>query len=114
LERSAFYRERVPKLVKQLATFTFVCFTWIFFRATTLQDALLICGKIFKSAWTDPAIPALMLLLVFFVWLYQFAYESRAREVLKFAPVRVGLAVAMVLYICICSSGAGSFIYFQF
>jgi D-alanyl-lipoteichoic acid acyltransferase DltB (MBOAT superfamily) len=114
LERSTFYRERVPKILKQLATFTFVCFTWIFFRATTLQDALLICGRIFKAAWTDPAIPALMLLLVFVVWLYQFLYESRAREVLKFAPIRVGLAVAMVLYICICSSGAGSFIYFQF
>jgi D-alanyl-lipoteichoic acid acyltransferase DltB (MBOAT superfamily) len=114
LERSAFYRERIPKIVKQLATFAFVCFTWIFFRATTLQDALLICGRIFKAAWTDPAIPALMLILVFLVWLYQIVYESRAREVLKFGPVRVALAVAMVLYISICSSGAGSFIYFQF
>src|SRR5216110_3132740 len=36
LEHSGFYREHVPKIVKQLATFTFVCFTWIFFRATTL------------------------------------------------------------------------------
>ena len=114
LERSEFYRERVPKIVKQLATFTFVCFTWIFFRATTLQDALLICGRLFKASWTDPAIPALMLLLVFFVWLYQFAYESRAREALKLAPVGVALAVGMTLYICLCSSGAGSFIYFQF
>jgi alginate O-acetyltransferase complex protein AlgI len=114
LERSALYRERVPKLAKQLATFTFVCFTWIFFRATSLQDALLICGRIVKGPWTDPAIPALMLLLVLLIWLYQFAYESRTREVLKLAPVRVGLAVAMVLYISICSSGAGSFIYFQF
>src|SRR5213075_2586456 len=60
LERSAFYRERAPKLAKQLATFTFVCFTWIFFRATTLSDALMICGKIFRGAWTDPAIPMLM------------------------------------------------------
>jgi hypothetical protein len=55
-----------------------------------------------------------MLLLVLLVWLYQFTYESRVRDVLKLAPVRVAMAVAMVLYISICSSGAGSFIYFQF
>lgn len=114
LERSPFYRERVPKLLKQLAVFVFVCFTWIFFRATTLSDALLICRRIFTAAWTDPYIPALMLLLVALVWLYQFLCESPAREWLKAAPVRVAIAVSMVLYICICSSGAGSFIYFQF
>jgi alginate O-acetyltransferase complex protein AlgI len=33
LERSTVYRERVPRLAKQLATFAFVCFAWIFFRA---------------------------------------------------------------------------------
>jgi alginate O-acetyltransferase complex protein AlgI len=114
LERSSFYRERVPKIAKQLATFTFVCFTWIFFRATNLQDAFLICTRLAKAAWTDPAVPALLLLLIFVVWLYQFAYESRAREILKLAPIRIAFAVAMVLYICVCSSGAGSFIYFQF
>ena len=33
LERSAFYRQRVPKLAKQAGVFLFVCFAWIFFRA---------------------------------------------------------------------------------
>jgi hypothetical protein len=28
--------------------------------------------------------------------------------------VRVGLASAMILYLCLCSSGGGTFIYFQF
>jgi len=114
LERSAFYRERVPKIAKQLGVFIFVCFTWIFFRAATLSDALMICGRIAKGVWTDPRAPALMLLLVLAVWLYQFFYESRAREFLKAAPIRVAIAVSMVIYITICSSGAGSFIYFQF
>lgn len=114
LERSAFYRDRVPKILKQLTVFVFVCFTWIFFRAANLTDALLICRRIFTEAWTNPYIPALMLLLVALVWLYQFLCESPARELLKAAPIRVAIAVSMVIYICICSSGAGSFIYFQF
>ena len=32
LEQTEFYQERVPRLAKQLAVFTFVTFTWIFFR----------------------------------------------------------------------------------
>jgi D-alanyl-lipoteichoic acid acyltransferase DltB (MBOAT superfamily) len=114
LERSRFYRERVPKIAKQLAVFAFVCFAWIFFRAESLQDALLISTRIFRAAWTDPAVPLLMLALVLCVWIYQFMYESRLREVLRTSPVRVGLAAAMVIYLCLCSSGAGTFIYFQF
>jgi len=114
LERSSFYREHVPKLVKQLGVFTFVCFAWIFFRAGSLPDALLIIERIFRAVWHDPEIPALMLALVFLVWLYQFLYESHLRPVLKLGVVRIGLAVFMVAYLCLCSSGGGTFIYFQF
>ena len=114
LERSSFYRERVPKLLKQAAVFSFVSFTWIFFRAESLPDALFIIRRIFNSAWQDPQIPVLMLLLIGLVWLYEFLYESQLREVLKTGVVRVGLAVLLVLYLCLCSSGGGAFIYFQF
>src|SRR6266568_3616309 len=54
LERSAFYRERVPKLIKQAGVFGFVSFTWIFFRAESLPDAWLIVRRIFGAAWQDP------------------------------------------------------------
>ena len=114
LERSAAYRERVPKLLKQAGVFLFVSFTWIFFRAESLSDALLIVRRIFTAAWHDPQIPALMLLLIAMVWLYEFAYESRFREVLKAGIVRIAVAACMVLYLCLCSSGGGAFIYFQF
>lgn len=114
LERSAFYRERVPKPVKQAGVFAFVCFAWIFFRAGSLGDALLIVRRIFTTPWHDPQAPALMLLMVGAVWLYAFIYESKWRELLKLAPVRVATAVGMILYLCLCSSGGGSFIYFQF
>jgi len=114
LERSATYRERVPKLVKQAGVFAFVSFTWIFFRAESLSDAFFIVGRIFTAAWRNPYIPALMVALVLLVWIYEFLYESRFRETLKTNFVRVGVVVFMILYLCLCSSGGGSFIYFQF
>jgi D-alanyl-lipoteichoic acid acyltransferase DltB (MBOAT superfamily) len=114
LERSAFYRDRVPAVVKQAWVFVYVCFTWIFFRAISLTQAGLALRRIGTAAWTDPGIPALMLLLVAAVWLYQFTYESRFRQLLAASGVRVTLAVCMVLYLCLCSSGGGTFIYFQF
>ena len=55
-----------------------------------------------------------MVALVAAVWVYAFLYESRFRDLLKTGFVRVGLAVAMILYLCLCASGGGAFIYFQF
>jgi alginate O-acetyltransferase complex protein AlgI len=114
LEHSAFYRDRVPRLVKQGWVFLYVCFAWIFFRAESLNDAWLIVHRVFTAAWRDPQIPLLMLALGAAIWVYEFLYESKFREVLKSSVVRVGLAVGMVLYLCVCSSGGGAFIYFQF
>lgn len=114
LERSAFYRDRIPRLMKQLGVFVFVSFAWIFFRAESLDVAWLIISRIFTAAWHDPQIPALMLALVGLVWLYQFFYDSRFREFLQTSFVRVGAAVFMILYLCIFATGGGAFIYFQF
>ncbi|MBU0715598.1 MAG: MBOAT family protein [Verrucomicrobia bacterium] len=114
LERSAFYRKRVPKIVKQFFVFTFVTFTWIFFRAQSLPEALLIIRRIFTAAWQDPQIPVLILVLVGLVWIYEFLCESRFQDVLKTGFVRVGIAVLMVLGLFFSSSGGSAFIYFQF
>jgi alginate O-acetyltransferase complex protein AlgI len=114
LERSAWYRERVPIIVRQCGTFMFVCFCWIFFRAESFGDALMIARRIFTSAWSDPRCPALMLGLVAVVWAYQWLYESRYRAWLAHGVVRVGVVSAMLLYLGLCSSGGGTFIYFQF
>jgi hypothetical protein len=55
------------------------------------------------------------LALIGLVWLYQFAYESGLRRLLAVPPVRVALAVLMLLYVAIfSSSGTQAFIYFQF
>ena len=114
LERSAFYREHVPHLMKQLATFAFVCFAWIFFRAGSLGDATLIISRIFSGVWHVPQMPALMLLLVAIVWAYQFTFESRLKEILERTVIRVGLAAAMLVYLCLFATEGGVFIYFQF
>src|SRR5436190_587858 len=57
VEQTEFYQTRIPRLLKQMAVFTFVTFTWIFFRAPTLTDAWLIIRRIFTTAWTDPRVP---------------------------------------------------------
>lgn len=114
LERSAVYRDRVPKLIKQALVFVYVCFAWIFFRASTVSDALLVLKRIGSSTWNSPQFPALMLLMVCTIWAYQWLYESSLRPVLANRYVRVALAAAMALYLCFCSSGGGAFIYFQF
>ncbi len=115
LERSAFYKERVPKFAKQLLVFAFVTFAWVFFRARSFGDARLIVTRILTAGWADPAFPLLALGLVLAVWCYQFVYESAGRRVLALAPVRVAVVVLMAVYLAaFTGTGVQAFIYFQF
>jgi D-alanyl-lipoteichoic acid acyltransferase DltB (MBOAT superfamily) len=115
MEQTSFYRTKVPEFAKQMLVFAFVTFAWIFFRAASLDDAILIVTKIFTDGWTNPEFPLWMLALILSAWLYQFAMESRFKPVLSAAPVRILLAVGMVLYLAVFPSGNGqAFIYFQF
>jgi D-alanyl-lipoteichoic acid acyltransferase DltB (MBOAT superfamily) len=123
LEQTAFYKERVPTLLKQTWVFIFVTFTWIFFRAQTdpelsgMERAWLIISRIFSTGWSDPRCPALMIGLVLAVWVYQLLYTSRmgAARLLESAPIRVGLAIAMIVYLAVVAQPSSkAFIYFQF
>jgi D-alanyl-lipoteichoic acid acyltransferase DltB (MBOAT superfamily) len=115
LERTAFYKEKMPKLVKQLFVFAFVTFAWIFFRAESIGDAWVIVTRIFRSGFANPYCPVLALALVLAVWLYQYAYESKISWVLDLRPVRVGIVVAMILYLAVFApSSDQAFIYLQF
>jgi alginate O-acetyltransferase complex protein AlgI len=117
LEQTEFYQERIPRLAKQLAVFTFVTFTWIFFRAQSLTDAWLIISRIFTTGWADPRFPVVMGILVLAVWGYQLLYTSRTslRGWLNVQPVRVGLAALMIVYLAIVAQpSTKQFIYFQF
>ncbi len=115
LERSAFYREKVPRLAKQAMVFLIVSFAWIFFRASSLGDALLIVERIFGSAWGDPRFPLLLVAMVGVLWGHAFMYESRWRIWLEWGPVRAAQVVVMVLYLMFWTPAAGQgFIYLQF
>jgi D-alanyl-lipoteichoic acid acyltransferase DltB (MBOAT superfamily) len=117
LEQTEAYRERIPRLAKQLAVFTFIMFTWIFFRAQSLADARLILRRMFTTGWADPRFPLVMGALVLAVWIYQLLWtgRSRWRGLLELPAVRVGLAAAMIAYLAIVAQpSTKQFIYFQF
>ena len=115
LERTSFYKERVPKVAKQLLVFVFVSFAWIFFRAATISDAWVIVTRIFSSGLANPYCPLLALALIFAVWLYQFAYESRFKWVLELRYVRIGIVLLLVFYLAVFAPASEkAFIYLQF
>ena len=115
LEKTRFYCKHVPKIVKQLLVFHFVCLTWIFFRAETLGDAVTVLTGIFSFVWVDPRFPVVAILLILGVWLYQFMYESNFRKILELSFVRVGLVLSMILYLFFFrTSGYEVFYYFRF
>ena len=121
IEKSAFYRTKVPRALKQLLVFSFVLLTWIFFRAESLTDAWLVLDKIlaivpggFRGS-TEPLYPLLALLLVLGAWSWQLLYESRVRRLLELQPVRIAAVILMVIYLALVpAAGDEAFIYFQF
>ncbi len=115
LERTAFYRNRVPKFVKQILVFALVTFAWIFFKANSVSDAWTIVARIFTSGLTNPYCPLVALALIVAVWCYQYIYESSLRRVLEWSVVRVGLVVGMIMYLAVFRPSAEqAFIYMQF
>ena len=102
--------------MKQLFVFAFVNFAWIFFRARELPKAITVITRMFTTPWTDPQFPRMMLVLVLAIWAYQFLYTSgRMKRAVEWAPVRVALAVAMIVYLTVVAQpGSAQFIYFEF
>jgi len=114
LSRSRAYRDHVPKIVKQVLVFAFVTFTWIFFRAETPGDAALIISRIFSAGMEDPEFPLVALALCLAIWIYQFLYDSEARRLLRYTPVKVCLMVLILFAVIFAGSNPEAFIYFQF
>ncbi|MCE5229824.1 hypothetical protein LLG95_09540 [bacterium] len=116
LERSKYYRKNVPTWIKRAGTFAFVSFAWIFFRAHTIDDALLIVKRIFIAPWSNPHIAGLIIAIIILAWIYQILHETRWRETLARTSWAwsAALAVLLVVILCFSSSGSGAFIYLQF
>lgn len=119
-ERTSIYRDKVPRFCKQLLVFVFVMITWIFFKVGmlptgTLQDAWRILARIFSTSWlADPRVPLLPMAFVLTIWTYQFLYNSKMQNLLKPAPVKVALAVLMIVCLFICQQAPAKFVYEAF
>lgn len=115
MERTAFYRERVPTIVKQGIVFAFVMLAWVFFRADSIGDAWLVLTRILTCPWEDPGCPLLAFVLIAAVWGYEYACESRVRAVLERPLVKVAMMTAMIVYlVLLVSPGRQPFIYLKF
>ncbi|MFA7231406.1 MAG: MBOAT family O-acyltransferase [Victivallaceae bacterium] len=114
VEKSWWYK-KIPVLVKQLLVFHFICLTWVFFRAASVADALLILKRFFSGTGGDAEIPVILFSLVGMVWLYQLTFNSKLKPALEYRIVRIGCLVgAMLLYLIFSSTANKQFIYFQF
>jgi alginate O-acetyltransferase complex protein AlgI len=115
LERSAFYRDKVPAVVKQLWVYLLVNLAWIFFNAKNLSTAWLILTRIFGGAFTDPRFPLVFLAMIVPVWAYQFLFESRLRKVMESGIVNAVLVILMLIVLLFFNATGGvQFIYVAF
>ncbi len=111
----------IMNLLRMLMTFIIVTFAWIFFRAESLQDAILIIQKIFTSTgniFMDKSTLLLAFVSLLLVVAYDITKEYNIKLHLldsKNVFVRYMTAIFMICYIIAFGVlNGGSFIYFQF
>jgi alginate O-acetyltransferase complex protein AlgI len=103
-----------------LATFHFVCFAWIFFRAPTLDHAFLALRQLARGAWTFEHVAPKVTLVVAaaaVLHLSPRAWEERLRDAFVRTPALVqGLVLAAVAVGLHLAAGAKPepFVYGQF
>jgi D-alanyl-lipoteichoic acid acyltransferase DltB (MBOAT superfamily) len=115
LEQTNFYVKKVPDIIKLFIVFIFINLTWIFFRSPTFEQAIYIVKKIIVGPYGNPQFPLIGMFLIFSVWLYQYLYESKFRNIIETRTVRIIGVLAMLLCILMVSSdSAQPFIYQQF
>ena len=113
-DKSNWY-QKIPKILKQLAVFVFMAFTWVFFRSANLAVAWEMLRGIGRwQAGPSPA-PVIPFAALGVVWIYQLVWASRFRPVLESRPARMIAVAVVLLAIILLGSGANTqFIYEQF
>jgi D-alanyl-lipoteichoic acid acyltransferase DltB (MBOAT superfamily) len=108
-------------ITKILVTFTLTSFAWIFFRSSSIDNALDYVGKIFStSMFESPGIvPYMSLLLVAFLIVMEWAGRKEEYAIatvgLKWKrPFRLAFYYALLLIIFAFAGTPQEFIYFQF
>jgi D-alanyl-lipoteichoic acid acyltransferase DltB (MBOAT superfamily) len=114
---SPFWWAKIPGI---LLTFHFVCFTWIFFRASSLENALAILRSLGSLTWsTENLTPLVLCVMAIAAVIHCFPprwFESSV-EVVAGTPFWVqGLAMAALILIIQTLAGRGSapFVYGNF
>jgi D-alanyl-lipoteichoic acid acyltransferase DltB (MBOAT superfamily) len=103
-----------------VATFHFVAFAWIFFRASDLPNALAILQRIWSGTFTMANITAPILGVLVFAILLQFvpkSWRDRSFEIFGSAPFYVQGAALAILVLAIQSlagQGSAGFVYANF
>jgi D-alanyl-lipoteichoic acid acyltransferase DltB (MBOAT superfamily) len=86
------------RALQTVATFHFVCFAWIFFRAPTFAHAILALEQMGRGSWTmDHVTPEVALVVGFALLIHALprAWEARTREAFVRTPALVqGLVLA--------------------
>lgn len=112
-----------PRLVKVLQwflVFNVVCLAWVFFRATSVDNAFAMLGRLFTSAGSSTGVSVLLIVVVLLSLASQFVPPRiPARAEVRFArlaPVLqiAALAAGLVLIDALGPEGVAPFIYFQF
>lgn len=107
------------RVARRVITFHFVCFGWIFFRATSFGNAMDVLRGIFSGGSLDALTPVVLLLVLVGVGVqYVPRRLGTALEtfVARQAPFAVGIAgaVGFLLIDAMGPEGIAPFIYFQF
>jgi len=119
-----FMKMKIFHLLGGIITFILVCFAWIFFRAQTLESALLVINGILDFNFGKPFIRNINVIasIVFglsigvlfdlFLFVRQITLQDYGK---RFSSMGLSLFLAFcILSICLFYSSSNNFIYFQF
>ena len=116
----------VVAILKVLATFTFICFGWIFFRAQTLGGALLVLerigtsflsaagGLLVKHDETDGRVFIVLALMVALEWVKRAHLHPLVLDRWPQLVRWIGYTVLFWTIVYLGTYGSSTFIYFQF
>ena len=101
-------------------TFQFVCFAWVFFRATSFSNAMAVIGRVFSGWGHSPLITPLLVFTIVGILAAQFVPEDwveRAQRLFsdQRATVQVvALALILLVITTLGPTGVAPFIYYRF
>lgn len=113
-DKSSWY-SRIPRIIRQLATFIFITVTWVFFRLGTTEEACQVLRRCVSGASGTTVVPLIPLIMLFAVWIWQLFYDSGKRRLLENSVVKcIALSAMLILVFLLSGGGHEQFIYFQF